>query len=205
MEEALIPQAAGAITAGAVGATTSFSRCCTARSARTGRCRARWSWRASRTSAPASSARRSAWTRTSPSACCATPGSRSSTSRVVTAGAFRRDPAAALRIAAAISVIPLFVKPANAGSSVGVRTRRAVPPSSDAAVRDALAFDTQGAGRARRRRARDRVRGARATTIRRPRSPARSSSTTRTASIRTTRSTSIAEGASWKIPAESAA
>ena len=39
-------------------------------------------------------------------------------------------------------------------------------------------------------------------TTRWPRSPARSWSTTRTVSIRTTPSTSIAEGASWKIPAD---
>jgi D-alanine-D-alanine ligase len=58
---------------------------------------------------------------------------------VVTAAAFARDPAAALAPAAALGT-PMFVKPANAGSSVGV-TRVAHAAELAAAVRDALAFD----------------------------------------------------------------
>jgi D-alanine-D-alanine ligase len=58
---------------------------------------------------------------------------------LVTASAFSRDPAAALVPAAALGY-PLFVKPANAGSSVGVS--RVVGPSGlEPAVRAALAFD----------------------------------------------------------------
>src|SRR5204863_8379064 len=58
---------------------------------------------------------------------------------VVTAAGFRADPAAARAHAAALG-FPMFVKPANAGSSVGVsRVRDAA--ALDAAVRAALAFD----------------------------------------------------------------
>jgi D-alanine-D-alanine ligase len=58
---------------------------------------------------------------------------------VVTAGAMRADAAAALAPASALG-FPLFVKPANAGSSVGVsRVREA--GALEAAVRAALAFD----------------------------------------------------------------
>jgi D-alanine-D-alanine ligase len=58
---------------------------------------------------------------------------------VVHAAAFARDRAAALEPAAALGY-PLFVKPANAGSSVGV-TRVASPDALAGAVRAALAFD----------------------------------------------------------------
>jgi D-alanine-D-alanine ligase len=58
---------------------------------------------------------------------------------VVHAGAFARDRAAALAPAAELGY-PLFVKPANAGSSVGV-TRVAGPEALAGAVRAALAFD----------------------------------------------------------------
>jgi len=58
---------------------------------------------------------------------------------VVTAGALARDPRAALAGAAALGS-PIFVKPANAGSSVGV-TRVTRPSDLEAAVRGALAFD----------------------------------------------------------------
>ena len=58
---------------------------------------------------------------------------------LVHAGAFARDPAAALAGAPPLGY-PLFVKPANAGSSVGV-TRVARPGDLEAAVRAALAFD----------------------------------------------------------------
>ena len=60
---------------------------------------------------------------------------------VVTAGAFRRDPAAALRSLPDFGY-PRYVKPANAGSSVGV-SRVAGPGDLERAVRDALAFDTK--------------------------------------------------------------
>jgi D-alanine-D-alanine ligase len=60
---------------------------------------------------------------------------------VVTAGAFRRDPAAALRSLPDFGY-PRYVKPANAGSSVGV-SRVAGPADLERAVRDALAFDTK--------------------------------------------------------------
>jgi D-alanine-D-alanine ligase len=60
---------------------------------------------------------------------------------VVTAAAFRRDPAAALRSVPDFGY-PCYVKPANAGSSVGV-SRVAGPADLEAAVRAALAFDTK--------------------------------------------------------------
>ena len=58
---------------------------------------------------------------------------------VVTAAAFARDPAAALAGAARLGW-PLFVKPVNAGSSVGV-SRVNGPQGLPPAVRAALAFD----------------------------------------------------------------
>ena len=61
--------------------------------------------------------------------------------RIVTATAFRRNPAACLASAAELG-FPCFVKPANAGSSVGVakvKTAAGLEP----ALRDALAFDTK--------------------------------------------------------------
>jgi D-alanine-D-alanine ligase len=58
---------------------------------------------------------------------------------VVTAAALARDPRAALAGAAALGS-PIFVKPANAGSSVGV-ARVARPADLEGAVRAALAFD----------------------------------------------------------------
>jgi D-alanine-D-alanine ligase len=58
---------------------------------------------------------------------------------LVTASVFSRDPAAALAPAAALGY-PLFVKPANAGSSVGV-SRVTGPSGLEPAVRAALAFD----------------------------------------------------------------
>jgi D-alanine-D-alanine ligase len=58
---------------------------------------------------------------------------------VVTASTFARDPVAALAAAPALGY-PLFVKPANAGSSVGV-SRVLGPSALEPAVRAALAFD----------------------------------------------------------------
>jgi len=60
---------------------------------------------------------------------------------IVTAAAFRRDPAAALRALPDLGY-PRYVKPANAGSSVGV-SRVAGPGDLERAVRDALAFDSK--------------------------------------------------------------
>ncbi len=60
---------------------------------------------------------------------------------IVTAGAFRRDPAGALRALPDLGY-PRYVKPANAGSSVGV-SRAAGPGDLERAVRAALAFDTK--------------------------------------------------------------
>ena len=60
---------------------------------------------------------------------------------VVTAAAFRRDPAAALRALPDLGY-PCYVKPANAGSSVGV-SRAAGPADLEGAVRAALAFDAK--------------------------------------------------------------
>jgi D-alanine-D-alanine ligase len=60
---------------------------------------------------------------------------------VVHAGAFRRDPAAALRALPDLGY-PCYVKPANAGSSVGV-SRVAGPADLERAVRGALAFDAK--------------------------------------------------------------
>jgi D-alanine-D-alanine ligase len=59
--------------------------------------------------------------------------------RLVTASGYAKDPAAA-RAAAAELQYPLFVKPANAGSSVGVSKVRE-PAALDAALRGALSFD----------------------------------------------------------------
>jgi len=58
---------------------------------------------------------------------------------LVTAAGMRADPAAALAAAQPLGY-PLFVKPANAGSSVGV-TRVPAPGALEPAVRAALAFD----------------------------------------------------------------
>jgi D-alanine-D-alanine ligase len=58
---------------------------------------------------------------------------------VVTSSGLRADPSAARAAAAALGY-PLFVKPANAGSSVGV-SRVREPGALDAALRAALAFD----------------------------------------------------------------
>src|SRR4029078_5857361 len=63
---------------------------------------------------------------------------------VVTAGAFRRDPAVALRSLPDFGY-PRYVKPANAGSSVGV-SRVAGPADLEAALGRAVAFDTRGLG-----------------------------------------------------------
>jgi D-alanine-D-alanine ligase len=60
---------------------------------------------------------------------------------IVTAAAFRRDPAAALRALPDLGY-PRYVKPANAGSSVGV-SRVAGRGDLERAVRDALAFDSK--------------------------------------------------------------
>jgi D-alanine-D-alanine ligase len=59
--------------------------------------------------------------------------------QIVTAAAFRADPRAALARAGELGY-PLFVKPANAGSSVGV-SRVREPEALEAAVREALRFD----------------------------------------------------------------
>jgi D-alanine-D-alanine ligase len=59
--------------------------------------------------------------------------------QVVTAAAFRADARAAIGRAGELG-FPLFVKPANAGSSVGV-TRVREPGAVEAAVRHALTFD----------------------------------------------------------------
>jgi D-alanine-D-alanine ligase len=59
--------------------------------------------------------------------------------QVVTAAAFRADPRAATARAGELGY-PLFVKPANAGSSVGV-SRVREPAAVEAAVREALRFD----------------------------------------------------------------
>jgi D-alanine-D-alanine ligase len=59
--------------------------------------------------------------------------------QVVTAAAFRADPRAATGRAGELGY-PLFVKPANAGSSVGV-SRVREPAALEGAVRAALAFD----------------------------------------------------------------
>jgi D-alanine-D-alanine ligase len=59
--------------------------------------------------------------------------------QIVTAAAFRANPRAALEHAGELGY-PLFVKPANAGSSVGV-SRVREPSALEAAVREALRFD----------------------------------------------------------------
>ena len=149
----------------------------------------------------ASSARRSGWTRTSPSACCAHAGIPVVDFAVVTRGrASSDDPAAALARVAELGY-PLLVKPANAGSSVGVSRGRGPRRSRARGARGARVRQ-QGAGRARGRRARDRVRGAgqRRSPGVDPRRDRRH--TTRTASIRTTPNTSTRTARSFSIPAE---
>ncbi len=79
---------------------------------------------------------------------------------VVTAAAFARDPRGGAGGGRQRSGIPLFVKPANAGSSVGV-TRVSAPERARAGGARGARLRSQGADRARRRRARDRMRGAR--------------------------------------------
>ena len=59
--------------------------------------------------------------------------------QIVTAAAFRADPRAAVARVGELGY-PLFVKPANAGSSVGV-SRVKEPGALEAAVREALRFD----------------------------------------------------------------
>ncbi|HVU50225.1 MAG TPA: D-alanine--D-alanine ligase family protein [Polyangia bacterium] len=59
--------------------------------------------------------------------------------QIITAAALRDDPRAALARAVELGY-PLFVKPANAGSSVGV-SRVREPAALEAAVREALRFD----------------------------------------------------------------
>ncbi len=78
---------------------------------------------------------------------------------VVTAAAFARDPAAALAGSARLGW-PLFVKPVNAGSSVGVLARQRAAGAGAGGARGA-GVRSQGADRAGGRRARDRMRGAR--------------------------------------------
>ena len=61
---------------------------------------------------------------------------------MVTAAALPRDPGRRAARRCPSSAIPLFVKPANAGSSVGV-SRVAGPGDLERAVRAALAFDSK--------------------------------------------------------------
>ena len=90
--------------------STSSSRCCTGRSARTGRCRACSSSPMFPTSERACSARRSAWTRTCSRRCCATAAFRSRRTSRCALGDEAQNPFG----------YPVFVKPARLGSSVGI-------------------------------------------------------------------------------------
>ena len=93
---------------------TSSSRSSTGRSARTAPSRGCSSSQTCRTWAPACSPRRSAWTRTSSSRCSATRGFRLR----------RASPFARRRASRTRSAIPVFVKPARLGSSVGITKAR---------------------------------------------------------------------------------
>ena len=85
------------------------------------------------------------------------------------------------------SGLPLFVKPANLGSSVGGEQGEDARRTLAAALEPRLRLRPQGGGRARRRRARDRGLGPRQRRRPRPRCPARSCPTA--SSTTTTRST----------------
>ena len=94
----------------------------------------------------------------------------------------------------------MFVKPVNAGSSVGV-SKVNDPSALEPAVRAALAFDRKVMLERARRRARNRSRGARQRSIPSASVPGEILVHHRMDFIRTTRSTSIADGADWQIPA----
>ena len=118
---------------------------------------------------------------------------------VVTAARVRKDPAARAGAPSPISAIPCYVKPANAGSSVGV-SRVAAPGDLERAVARGAGLRSQGAHRARGRRARDRVRGARQRRSAGVHPGRDRRRTTRTASIPTTPSTSIPTARAGRSP-----
>ena len=116
-------------------ASTSSSRCCTGPSARTARSRGCWRWPACPTSGRACWPARPGWTRSSPRSCSPRTACRSATSwccarTTATLTAAQRD-----RLG-----LPVFVKPARAGSSVGI-TRVTDWAELDAAIAAARAHD----------------------------------------------------------------
>ena len=110
-------------------------------SVRTASCRVTSRRSACRTSAPAFSLPPSAWTRASPSRSCATTGSRWRTWRLVARSSWSIE---VMEEAVEALGLPIFVKPANLGSSIGV-----AKASDPAALGDAVLL------RLRVRRARD--------------------------------------------------
>ena len=113
----------------------------------------------------------SAWTRMSASGCCAMPASPIVPFEVVTAlrvVARARLPSAQ---PPARSGYPLFVKPASLGSSLGVSKVREDARRARRGHRACARAGHEDPDRARHRRARDRVRGARQRRRRRLRSP----------------------------------
>ena len=105
------------------------SRSCTARSARTARSRACSSCSTCPTSARACSPRRCAWTRSSSRRCWPPRACRRSAYAGVREHGWRAD-ADAVRARLAALGLPLFVKPARLGSSVGIVEGRRRRPSS---------------------------------------------------------------------------
>ena len=105
--------------AAACSAPTSSSRCCTGRSARTARSRGCWSCSTSPTWAPACSPPRCAWTRSSSRRCWPPPGVPQVAYAAVREDEWRAD-AGAVRARVGALGLPVFVKPARLGSSVGI-------------------------------------------------------------------------------------
>ena len=176
-----------------LAASTSSFPCCTDRTARTARCRACSSWPTCRTSAPGVlgsavgmdkavmktlfAARRPA-DRAALTSCC---GASGSATRAAITG----------RVAGGAGAIPVFVKPANLGSSVGISKAQVGRGARRRRWTLALAVRPQDRHRGRRRRTRARSSApCSATTTRRRRSRARSSR--RASSTTTKRSTSTA-------------
>ena len=118
---------------------TSSSRSCTARSARTAPSRDCSSASTSRTSAPASPRVRSAWTRSLFKDLMARAGLPQVRYRGVTAADFAADRDAVERDVAGLG-LPVFVKPARLGSSVGI-VRVTEPGGLRAALAEALEHD----------------------------------------------------------------
>ena len=179
------------------GRSTSSSPCCTAPSARTARSRACSRRSGCRTSARACSARRRAWTRPSARPSCATRASRwRARSCCATASTTRSTPRSRARVGEALGW-PVFVKPANLGSSVGISKVHGPEELTDALE---LAFATT-----RRRSSRSSWPGARSSAACSATSgpwPRRSARSCRTPSGTTTRAKYDEGGSDIVVPAD---